>query len=155
MKGLVLAAALLLTAGVTQAEILNFTIPMDGTQEVPGPGDPDGSGVATLAIDTDTNTIDWLFEVENISLPLTGAHIHEGAFGVAGGVLVNFDAQLQGEDLFDADLAAIAANPSGYYVNLHTSKFTAGAIRGQLPEPASLGMLALGAAVAGLRRRVP
>jgi len=35
-------------------------------------------------------------------------------------------------DASDADLDAIIANPAGYYVNIHTEDFPAGAIRGQL-----------------------
>jgi hypothetical protein len=49
--------------------------------------------------------------------------------------VVNFNAQLSGTNLVDADLANVAANPSGFYVNLHNSAFPGGAIRGQTSEP--------------------
>jgi hypothetical protein len=32
-------------------------------------------------------------------------------------------------------IGEIAANPSGYYVNLHNARFPGGAIRGQLGTP--------------------
>jgi hypothetical protein len=35
-------------------------------------------------------------------------------------------------DAGDADLDAILADPAGFYVNIHTDDFPAGAIRGQL-----------------------
>lgn len=149
----VAAIGLVLTvAGTANAGIQVFTIPMDGAQEVPGPGDPDGSGMATLMIDDVNLTIDWQFTVSDITLPLTGAHIHTGASGVAGGVIVNFSAQLSGSGLADPDLASVLADPAGFYVNLHNADYPAGAIRGQIPEPASLSLLVLGA-VGTLRRR--
>jgi hypothetical protein len=145
--GLMLAAA-----GSASAGIQTFILPMDGGQEVPGPGDPDGFGTATLMIDDVNLTIDWLFAVSDITLPLSGAHIHVGAFGASGSPVVNFNAQLSGSGLSDPDLAAVLANPPGYYVNLHNADYPGGAIRGQIPEPASLALLGLGAA-ATLRRR--
>ncbi len=67
--------------------------------------------------------------------------------------MVNFNGQLPGTGLFDADLTAVLANPTGSYVNVHTATFQAGAIRGQLPEP---GAAALPLAAAGLvARRCP
>ena len=77
---------------------------------------------------------------------------HVGGAGTAGGVLVtlfggpllprtSFPGTFTVSDcintsLSSAQLADIVANPSGYYVNLHTDVFPDGAIRGQLSTPA-------------------
>jgi hypothetical protein len=76
----------------------------------------------------------------------TASHIHQGAAGVAGPVVVPFfqpgtnAASLPGTlsavagcVAVDAGLARrIAASPRDFYVNIHTADFPAGAIRGQL-----------------------
>ena len=147
-------------AAVTQAVPAFFLVPMTGGQEVPGPGDPDGIGVAFLAIDPDTLAIDWNITVDNIDLPPTAAHIHVGAAGVAGPPVVDFSGQLTGDDLTDADLAAVLANPANYYVNVHNQAFPDGAIRGQLPcpcpvipAPPALALAAIGLVGLRLHRR--
>lgn len=81
---------------------------------------------------------DLLIYATKVTLPSTNAHIHEGAAGVPGPVVV----QLAGPDssgyskgclpTTPAQAAAIVADPAGYYVNVHTTDFPAGAIRGQL-----------------------
>ena len=63
------------------------------------------------------------------------AHIHQGAADAIV-VVVDFDWENNpGADCVTADPAVVSeilANPSGYYVNVHTPEFSAGAIRGQL-----------------------
>jgi hypothetical protein len=158
--GLVLAAALVFSPAARPATI-TFVVPLDGQQEVdaggnPGQGDPDGAGTATLMIDDATNTISWSISVQNIDSVIL-AHIHVGNAGTNGAPVVDFNGQLTGSGLFDADLAAVLANPTGYYVNVHTTAFQAGAIRGQLgepvPEPASIALLLASAAALGWGRR--
>ena len=76
-----------------------------------------------------------------------GAHIHPGAAGVNGPVLVNTGlsaanqitlADGTGTLTFSAipvsqvDAQAIVSNPAGYYFNVHTGLNPGGAIRGQL-----------------------
>lgn len=122
------------------AAIVHFQVALTGFQEVSAPyqfnsGDPDAFGVADLLIDSSANTIDWQFSVANLTLPLTGAHIHQGVAGTNGPVVVNFNAQLSGIGLVDLDLANVLANPKGFYVNLHNADFPGGAIRGQLGDP--------------------
>jgi len=117
------------------AAIIEFQVNLNGGQQVGG-GDVDGSGIGSLFIDDVALTIDWSFEVINIVMPLTGAHIHAAPAGSNGSILVDFDSQLVGTGLFDADLAAVLANPTNFYVNLHNSEFPGGAIRGQLGAPA-------------------
>lgn len=58
---------------------------LTGAAEVPGPGDPDGSGTASLAINQGQGQICYQITVTNIA-PATAAHIHIGSAGVAGGV---------------------------------------------------------------------
>ena len=133
-------------ASTVVAEPVLFALPLEGEQEVPGPGDPDGMGMALLSIDPEASTIDWRISVDNIYVPITGAHIHQAPVGEPGPIVVDFAGQLNGEGLVDADLPAIAANPANYYVNVHNKKFPDGAIRGQIPEPATIALLGLGLA---------
>jgi hypothetical protein len=113
---------------------------LSGAAEVPGPGDNVASGIANISIDTATNQICWSITVGGLEGPASLEHIHQGATGVAGPVVVNLFPPLPKADgtstgcTTDATFAPqIAANPSGFYVNVHTTPtFPAGAIRGQL-----------------------
>jgi hypothetical protein len=115
-----------------------LTTSLSGKNEVPGPGDPDGSGTATIRLQLGEARLCFQLSVSNITLPATGAHVHQGAAGVAGPVVV----PLKAPDASGASsgcvvvprtlVAAILANPAGYYANVHTSDFPNGAIRGQL-----------------------
>lgn len=127
-------SSLLLFSLAANSAIVEFPVYLDGSQEVDG-GDPDGTGTASLLIDDEALTIDWLFEVSNIQFPLTGAHIHEAPAGVNGPIEVDFSASLAGENLYDEDLAGVLDEPAEYYVNLHNSTYPGGAIRGQLSAP--------------------
>jgi hypothetical protein len=150
----VLLAALLGLSLPAGAAVLQFTAILNGQNEINGSGDLDGSGVATLLIDDVANTIDWNIVANDIAMPLTGAHIHQGDSGINGPVVVNFNSALAGSGLFDTDLAAVIANPGGFYVNLHNADFPAGAIRGQItpgPEPAAAGLMLAGLALVGWR----
>ncbi len=107
-----------------------------GRNEVPA-ADPDGFGAAGVAIDVRRGTLCYFVSAARIA-PADRAHIHEGAAGINGPIVVDFEAPTDG---FSADcvsgvakdlLRKIAHNPSGYYVNVHNAEFTGGAIRGQL-----------------------
>src|SRR3954452_22619859 len=108
---------------------------LTGAAEAPGPGDPDGAGLARVALDPDSGQACLQLEVANIAAP-TLAHIHEGPAGVAGPVVVDFTPTLNGDECVDgvdsALLARITTNPAGFYVNVHNARFPAGAVRGQL-----------------------
>ncbi len=116
---------------------LNATL--TGAAEAPGPGDPDGAGTAMLRLRIGQGQICHSLSVSNITLPATAAHIHSGAAGVAGPVVVTLvtpdaDGNVQGcVPVNRALVKQILRNPAGYYVNVHTSDFPAGgAVRGQL-----------------------
>jgi len=146
-------ASLLLAGGVIAAP-MGFSADLaDG-----GEGDTDGSGSASITIDPDTGEVCWDLSVESIA-DVTASHIHVGAEGESGDVVVPLDADgFSGTsdgcvDASDADLDAIIADPAGFYVNIHTEDFPAGAIRGQLAadspdtamqQPASSPLAAFG-----------
>jgi hypothetical protein len=108
---------------------------MNGAQEVPGPGDPDGSGTAVVTVDTVTGDICFELAVRNIE-PAAAAHIHQAEQGAPGPIVVTLTPPTGGSssgcvvDLTQAQ--AIAADPSAYYVNVHNADFPDGAVRGQL-----------------------
>ena len=114
------------------------TAQLSGAAEVPGPGDPDGSGTATIRLSLEADEMCFDLTASNIG-PATAAHIHEGAEGVAGEVVVPLDpAPAEGSssgclsDVDNALLQNIIENPEQYYVNVHNEEFPDGAIRGQL-----------------------
>lgn len=116
---------------------VRFVVEMTGAAEVPGPGDPDGSGTAVLRLNPGLEQVCFTLTVSNIE-PATAAHIHIGTFDVAGPVVVGLTPPTDGsssgcvEDV-DRDLIlAIVRNPENYYVNVHNAEFPAGAVRGQL-----------------------
>lgn len=114
-----------------------FNASLTGAAEVPGPGDPDGAGSAVVAIDATANRACVLTTVSAIDLPATMAHIHSGAVGVAGPVVVPLTAPATATSAScgtatAAIISAIVASPVGHYVNVHTAAFTGGAIRGPL-----------------------
>jgi hypothetical protein len=109
-----------------------------GANEIPGPGDPDGSGTATFRMIRGSAVICFQLTVNAITLPATAAHIHQGAVGIAGPVVVPLTAPGAGGTATGcvnstrALVGAILDNPAGFYANVHTTDYPAGAIRGQI-----------------------
>ena len=113
---------------------------LTGAAEAPGPGDPDGTGTATLTLNSTRGEICYEVKVSKLDTP-NGMHIHEAAVGAAGGIVVPFAPPTSGEaeakacvDVDAALVRRIDANPAGFYLNVHTQPFAAGAIRGQLTK---------------------
>jgi len=138
---LALLGALALAGVVMAKEVTLSTTLAGGATETP-PGDPDGSGTASVTIDPDSGKVCWNISVSNIA-DATQSHIHVGAAGVSGDVVVPLDVDgfsgstqgcVEGQD--KALLAKIIANPAGYYVNVHTADYKPGAVRGQLAAAA-------------------
>jgi hypothetical protein len=137
-----------------------YTVALKASNETPPVtnSESNGAGTAVITITTvkdssgtvTSGTIDF-----NVSLtgfpngtPLIAAHIHPGAAGVAGGVLVSTGLTpgdgvvlTNGSGTFTktgvppksvADLQSILSNPAGFYFNVHTTANPGGAVRGQL-----------------------
>jgi hypothetical protein len=118
-----------------------FATHMVGEQERPVLGDPDGFGNSHIRVGAD-NVVCYRLKVRKIEAP-TAAHIHVAPRGEPGPVVVPLTGtwvqtpdrgyQLEGcTQASAATAAAILANPSQYYVNVHNQPYPGGAVRGQL-----------------------
>lgn len=123
-----------------------YTATLTGDAVVPGPGDDGGSGLAVL--DLQGTTLTYTILVSGVP-DVTTAHIHEGAAGTSGGVVVDLSATFVNGTAtntvsVDAGTAsAMQADPAGYYVQVHSDEFGDGAVRGQLEAGTSGGTTTL------------
>lgn len=114
-----------------------FEVSLVGDEETPDEGDPDGKASGTVTIDPAKGTVCADIEYHRLA-PATMAHVHAGARGKAGPPVVTLpvddgDGVVKGCAKAAPDaIAAILADPAGYYVNVHTTELPKGAIRGQL-----------------------
>lgn len=136
------AAALVATTVVAtmpaRAHVLDATVQLNAAQEVPTPPTTppeNAGGTATLEVNTDL-AIEYNVTVQNLTGAAAAAHIHEGAAGVAGGIVFTLtkvnDTTFTGETeaLTEAQLATLVSG--GYYVNVHTVSNPLGEIRAQI-----------------------
>jgi hypothetical protein len=122
-----------------------FSTVLTGEAEVNAAGDPnqgdlDGMGSATITVNPGQEEVCFELSVAGIDAPIS-AHIHEGAAGTNGRIVVGLeplpptgDSSSSGcVSLERQEIIEILRDPSNYYVNVHTDLFPDGAIRGQLP----------------------
>ena len=134
---LVMALALLNVAPAAAGQAMGKAkATLTGDAEVPGPGDPKGSGTVVVTLNPDTGEVCYELSVANIQ-EATAAHIHEGAKGEEGPVKVALEAPKTGaaKGCTKADVVVIEAimqDPADYYINVHNAAFPKGAVRGQL-----------------------
>lgn len=140
MKALWIGAGVVLLAGCAtsqQDRPAELAVTLTGIQEVPGPGDPDGTGTVQVRVTPGNGQLCWNLYARQIA-PATAAHIHRGAAGSSGPPVVTLttpDAagRSQGCAAIDQALAReIAGRGHDFYVNVHNAEYPAGAIRGQL-----------------------
>jgi hypothetical protein len=103
-----------------------------------GTTEPNATGSVVLRIRRSDGLICFRLRASNITLPAFAAHIHRGAAGTNGPVVVPLTAPgtsgtSDGCVTVDQSLIdQILANPAGFYVNVHTVQHKGGAIRTQL-----------------------
>ena len=142
---MILALALAGPASAAPTGVLRLTLTGDqeATPTCAPPdvcGDPDAIGGMILIINPNNDTVCFLTRWTGIDGTVVAAHIHLAPVGVPGAVVIplfsgTFDGTDQLRGCVDANgLAdAILANPSAYYVNIHSSpNYPGGAIRSQL-----------------------
>lgn len=140
-KTAILLSLLVLTLLSAPAWAQTFGAVLSGDQEVP-PADLDGFGSATVTFSADRTQVTFDVTVSNIGTNITQAHIHRGAAGVNGPIVIGFASaadnfvdgrkQVTVSGVDPALSAEIIGNPANFYVNVHTSQFPGGAVRGQL-----------------------
>ncbi len=189
MKRIAFILPLILAAAACRADVLSFGLnvtnidmyagTLNGTAEVPpnsstATGGEVGNGIT---YDTSTGLLDinvayGLFGFQPLTGSYTMAHIHQGAAGVNGPIVIdlapihtavgNNSGFFMGSVSLTPDLQT-ALLASDLYMNIHSSTFPGGEIRGQLiptptavPEPASVALTGLGAlGLLAFRRRSP
>lgn len=138
-KGLVATLGVLAIAGPAAAQF-------GGPPPPPNTGVPlyarmaggAGGGNVTLVVDPPKGTACYIMNVSGLQ-DVTAAHVHKGGPGETGAPVVPLTAPADGTSGGCAQVtaevaAALLDNPGGYYVNVHTRAFPAGAIRGQLSK---------------------
>lgn len=105
------------------------------TNEVP-PAASNASGTADVLLQRDIGRICVRIAASGFEGDVVAGHIHEGAAGVNGPVVVNLEVdspRFRNCVAVDHELIrSIGENPAGFYVNVHTTAFPGGEIRGQL-----------------------
>jgi len=123
------------SAVLTIKQVDNFEASLSGYNEVP-PVASVASGVVSMRMVADDGVLEVTFSVANLAGTLTGAHIHMGGVGVNGGVGLNL-APTSGSFSATYDIAGksdlvTALRAGDAYVNVHSSAYTGGEIRGQV-----------------------
>ena len=130
-------------AVVPDADHGGHPFPTDLTQEVwhhptDYAGDPNGTGTALITVNLGQGEICWHTTVSGIVLPASASHIHKNVVDFQGGIYVfltppGASGEVSGCRSEDrAKLKHIVQFPDSFYVNVHTSEYPVGAVRGQL-----------------------
>ena len=137
------------------ATIINLSAPsIDEAQVVGGTGSA-GVGSASLTFDTNTSLLSWSGSFSGLGSAFLVSHFHGPALpsqnaGVQVGFAVvldpgNLSGTFNGSANLTAGQAADLLNDL-WYINIHSTGFPGGEIRGQVlvPEPTIAALLALG-----------
>jgi hypothetical protein len=132
-----LLAGVALCAGPALAAESSFKAELSGANEVPAT-DSQGKATAEFRYDADTKQLTWTITYSGMASAVTAAHIHTGASGANGKVLIPLTKQggdmaspIKGSATLTDDQAK-ALMGGDLYVNVHTSDHKGGEIRGQL-----------------------
>ena len=119
------------------AHLATFTTRLAGTNVVPATSST-AMGTADAVLDKQTRLLRWKMSFSQLSGPVTMAHFHgPAAIGVNAGVALDFagpvNSPYEGRATLSAQQAADLL-AGKWYINLHTARFPAGEIRGQMIE---------------------
>jgi hypothetical protein len=140
-------------AAPVSAQQYTLTATLTGAGETPAPGINTGAfGSAVVVVDMAARTVTYTVTVYNLPSGVTASHIHAGAVGTAGPVVVIFAPPINASNDFSytgvVPDTAFSLNPAvgirsaddmfqailggNSYVNVHSSVNPGGEIRGQL-----------------------
>lgn len=149
IAGAGLAALTALAPALVSGQTTEYSAELSGAQEVPATMST-ATGSFTATLDEGAETLTWSLEVPTIT-DATMAHIHAGATGVNGGVVVTLfmpaapagsvsvsgtagPDELSGPLEGDWDGFVEALKSGGLYINVHTTANPGGEIRGQVGD---------------------
>ncbi len=132
-----MVAAMMVAALPADASHRSLEADLSAANEV---GGGDGSAIGSARIRVSKGEVCFSITTHGLSTAAFAAHIHEGAAGVNGAVVLDFDWATNGgaENASGCVAAesslirAIRQQPENYYVNVHNSTVPSGAVRGQL-----------------------
>ena len=151
MRAILALAVVSLTIGVAMAGAQNssneFTATMKGSSESPkGPSSASG----TFTVEFKNGQACYKMSVKGLGAFPVAAHIHRGAAGTNGPIVVDLLATSKSTwkgtsprvaqkcvPARTATVASIRRNPGNFYANVHTPKNPGGAARGQLKADTS------------------
>lgn len=118
-------------------EVYREIAPLNVAMEVPPPtGTTNASGIFAFDLVEKTGELKYTLKVADLTGPAAAGHIHKGAVGVAGPVVVALmvpTTTVEVAGTVTLPPAAIADLKAGLlYVNIHTAANPGGEIRGQL-----------------------
>lgn len=151
LTGLASSALITMAAATAQAQTVELSALLSGSNEVPGVLTGAG-GTATVSVNTATQAVSYTIDVFNLPSGATAAHFHVGGPGLAGPVVVNFvvppnisndftisgtatasdlvPRQGQGIGSWDDFIQALLLGQ--VYVNVHSAVNGSGEVRGQV-----------------------
>jgi len=163
MKSLIAIFGLAVALGVETASAQwTFQATLLGSNEV-GPNASPGTGFGTVVLSADQTQITVNESWSGLTAPATASHIHgPAAVGVNAPVLFPFSGVLAATSgsIPQQTFTNLSALQVSYlfngllYMNVHSSTFPGGEIRGQLflvPEPSTLALVGLGSGAIALR----
>lgn len=142
-RAIFVLAVVSLTIGVAamagaQGRTNDFRAVMKGSSESPkGPANASG----TFTVQFRNGQACYRMSVRGLGAVPIAAHIHKGAAGTNGGIVIDLKPTFRGTSPRVSQkcvaakasvVSAIRRNPRGYYANVHTQKNPGGAARGQL-----------------------
>ncbi len=118
---------------------------LNGAQEVPAVT-TNATGVSQFSLSSDFTSISYSVQVEGLSGSIMGAHLHEGAAGTNGPVVVDLTGDVIGNTI-SGTITGAALTPAlivellegNIYLNVHTSANMGGEIRAQVNRVAREG----------------
>ena len=111
---------------------------LTGASVLPGPGDPDGAGTASVELNDEKAELCLTLTLSAVAPP-TSVHLHQAPQGQTGPMVLAVPSPAEAAPPGPV-CVAIASNvskglredPTGYYLEVHTREFPDGALRGQL-----------------------
>jgi hypothetical protein len=139
LSAVVLAATTFGAHASAASSSMTYTAKLSGVGESPM-GPAHGAGTAKITLNVAKGTVCYNITVMGIKLPAATAHIHAGKAGKSGPVVVPF-ATAPGKTGHSSGcvhsvraslIKGMMNHPTSYYVNVHTTNYPNGAVRGQL-----------------------